>query len=248
MITKRARRAARMFAVAGMAGAVLVAGTACSGAGAQDGSATASPTPTVSADWRLPAGERIVFRNTEKGEGFGRVASVPLASPEGRRTLSGLSCERVYATREAVSCMSLNSTNPVGYRETLYDGSGGELRFWPLPGAPSRTRLSPDSKLAAWTAFVDGESYAGVALPVLVAVKVYRMKSPTFAGFETPALLALLVSARFGPWTRGTFAPDGGVVTGGPFGGLPVAVAVFCTMPLLMSACVSAYVAVAVTV
>lgn len=189
MMTTRARRTARMFAVAGMTGALLAAGTACSGPGGAGDPATPAPRATASVDWKLPAGARIVFRSTEKGDGFGRVASVPLASPEGKRTLSGLSCERVYATREAVSCMSLNSTNPVGYRETLYDGSGGELRFWPLPGAPSRTRLSPDSKLAAWTAFVDGESYAGVA-------------------FATQTIITELQGTYYGPLEAFTFLVD----------------------------------------
>ncbi|WP_249776602.1 hypothetical protein [Leifsonia sp. C5G2] len=174
MIAARARRRTRSSVVVGMAGAVLAAGTACSAPGGEGAPAAPVPTTTASAGWTLPAGERIVFRSTEKGEGFGKVASVPLASPEDERTLSGISCERVHATREALSCMSLNSTNPVGYRETLYDGSGGELRFWPLPGAPSRTRLSPDSKLAAWTAFVDGESYSGVEFSTQTIVTELR--------------------------------------------------------------------------
>jgi hypothetical protein len=234
---------------AGMAGVVLAGVSACAGdpANAPSASTTTTP-PGASVDWKLPAGQRIVFRNTAAGDDFGRVASVSASSPHGKRTMTGLSCERVYATRDAVSCMSLNSTSPIGYRETLYDGRGGELRFWPLPGAPSRTRLSADSKVAAWTAFVDGESYANIALPVFVAVKVYSTMSPTAAGSETPEEFAVLVRVRSGPCTNGTSAPVGGVVTGGPVGGLPAAVAEFWTRPLSMSACVSAYVAVAVTV
>jgi hypothetical protein len=44
-----------------------------------------------------------------------------------------------------------------------------------------------------------------------------------------------------------TVADDGGETVGGPLGGVPVAVAVFFSLPLLMSACVTTYVAVQVT-
>src|SRR4051812_37463535 len=102
-------------------------------AGASGCSTTAPPTPRVTPDdgrtaassgWNLPAGPRIVFRNTQAGDSYGRVASVPLkpgareADPE--RTVSGLTCERVDATRQALSCLSRIETNPVGYRATLF--------------------------------------------------------------------------------------------------------------------------------
>ncbi len=122
----------------------------------------ASPSPAPDSGWRTPSRPSIVFRNTQAGAAFGKVASVPLTAPGGKRTVSPLSCERVYATRGALSCMSRLATTPVGYRETLYESDGSENLFWSLPGPPSRTRLSSDSQLAAWTSFVDGESYANV--------------------------------------------------------------------------------------
>lgn len=119
-------------------------------------------TPTATKEWRLPAGPRLVFRDTRQGATFGRVASVALVDPGGERTTTGISCDRVHATRTTLSCMSRVGVAPVSYRETLYDADGDQIRYWPLPGPPSRTRLSADSTLSAWTAFVDGESYAGV--------------------------------------------------------------------------------------
>jgi hypothetical protein len=104
--------------------------------------------------------------------------------------VSGLTCERVYAAREALSCLSRTGTDPVGYRETLYTADGSEIRFWPLPGAPSRTRLSPDSKLAAWTSFVDGESYANVA-------------------FSTQTIITELQGTYYGTLQAFTFLLDG---------------------------------------
>jgi hypothetical protein len=189
----RSRRGARAVAAAGLAGAIL-AGTAACAAGAP--AVTPDATAATSSGWRLPSGERIVFRDTEKGSHYGTVASVPLGHPSGERATSPLACERVYATRDALSCMSKASTNPVGYRETLYGADGTRIKFWPLPGAPSRTRLSPDSKIAAWTAFVDGESYANVK-------------------FSTQTIITDLYGTYYGPLDAFTFLLDGA-----PYGAL----------------------------
>jgi hypothetical protein len=157
----------RAVVAVGLAGTVVASASGCSAASTPDPTPDA-PQTAAKSGWMLPTGPRIVFRNTEAGDGYGKVASVPLESvtqksPDPERTVSGLTCERVDAAREALSCLSRIESNPVGYRSTLYRADGSEILFWPLPGAPSRTRLSADSKLAAWTSFVDGESYANVA-------------------------------------------------------------------------------------
>lgn len=177
MNTGRGRRFSRTMITTGILVAVVVGGSACA-AGAPVASTTPPPTATpapapgapTASGFTVPSGPRIVFRNTTPGDGYGKVSTVPLASPSSKRTVSDLSCERVDASREALSCLSLNSINPVGYRETLYDGAGAVIGFWPLSGPPSRTRLSPDSKLVAWTAFVDGESYANVKFSTLTTI------------------------------------------------------------------------------
>lgn len=188
------RRVVRAAAVASAAGVVLLA--------TLSGCASGSPAPAASSgadgtgastagesEWKLPSGPRIVFRSTEPGAGSGKVASVPLGSPDSERTVSGLACERVYATRKALSCMNPYGTNPVGYRETLYDAHGVATRFWPLPGPPSRTRLSTDSKLAAWTSFVNGESYEGVK-------------------FSTQTIITEVYGTYYGPLDAFTFLVD----------------------------------------
>lgn len=123
---------------------------------------------------KLSSGSPIVFRDTTPGAATGRVASVPVGSPTADRAISPLACERVAASRTALSCMSRSATKPVSYHETVYDGDGTQLLSWPLPGAPSRTRLSPDSKIAAWTSFVDGESYANVAFSTQTVITDLR--------------------------------------------------------------------------
>lgn len=161
---------ARCALVAVILTGTLVAATGCAVERPRaDLHATSSPTE-ITRSWTLPDGPRLVFRDTRQGPTFGEVASVALAAPGGARAMTGFACERVYATRTTLSCMSRTGIAPVGYRETLYDAAGREIRYWPLPGPPSRTRLSPDSTLAAWTAFVDGESYAGVAFSTVTDI------------------------------------------------------------------------------
>ncbi|CAM5402819.1 TolB family protein [Leifsonia shinshuensis] len=113
----------------------------------------ATPKPTV------PAGSRLVFRDTSPGAHYGQVASVPLADPSAARTSTGLVCDRVYATHQNLMCLHTDSGTHTSFGATLYDAGGDVLNTWPLPGFPSRTRISPDSSLVAQTSFVTGSSY-----------------------------------------------------------------------------------------
>lgn len=192
-ITPGAGRA--LVAACLLAGVLVVTGcTAGAGSSRPSGpsgpsTAGTDPQDSSASAWALPPGPRIVFRDTEPGDDFGRVASVALGAPAGERTSTRLSCERVYATRATLSCMSKTGIDPVGYRETLYEPDGTETHYWPLPGVPSRTRLSADSTLAAWTAFVAGESYANVK-------------------FSTQTEIAEVHGTDYGPLSTFTFLVD----------------------------------------
>ena len=62
------------------------------------------------------------------------------------------------------------------------------------------------------------------------------MTSPTF---DTDTGVADFTTEIDGVWPAGTLAGDGGDVTAGPLGGVPVAVAVSLTLPLSRSAWVT---------
>ena len=51
---------------------------------------------------------RIVFRNTAIGSSYGVVAEVPLSDPGAPRALSAVACDRLDATRTALSCLRVN--------------------------------------------------------------------------------------------------------------------------------------------
>lgn len=106
--------------------------------------------------------ERVVFRSTAAGAEYGRVASVPVGDPGGARTVSDIACDRVAATAHEFSCLrTVRGITPT-YTATLYAADGTERSEWPLPGIPSRTRISRDGSLVATTSFVTGHSYATI--------------------------------------------------------------------------------------
>jgi hypothetical protein len=117
--------------------------------------AAGSPEPGPS----LPGGRLLVFRNTAKGAGYGLVASVPLGDPGARRTVSSLACDRVYATHQDLMCLHTDNGATTTFTATLFGATGRQLKSWPLPGVPSRTRISADSSLVAQTSFITGSSY-----------------------------------------------------------------------------------------
>lgn len=116
------------------------------------------------------SGDRIVFRNTATGQGYGLVASVPLADPAGTRSLSDIACDRVAATASLTSCLLSERGITPTYTAKVYDASGVERSRSPLPGVPSRTRFSPDGSLLATTSFVSGHAYAAVGFSTATTI------------------------------------------------------------------------------
>ncbi|NQX27488.1 hypothetical protein HQQ81_09010 [Microbacteriaceae bacterium VKM Ac-2854] len=119
-----------------------------------------SAAPSVAVVTGSPSDGRIVFRNTALGEGYGMVASVPIADPGGARTISDRACDRVWATAAHELCLRTDRGVVTTFEAVLTDADGVTIRRWPLPGIPSRARISDDDTMLASTAFVTGHSYA----------------------------------------------------------------------------------------
>lgn len=122
--------------------------------------AAGAPAPPGTGAWPARGPGNLVFRNTALGDGYGRVAVVPLSAPAGPRALTPASCERVYATAANAVCLSADRGVLTTYRARLLDRSWAVRHDLPLAGIPSRTRLSGDGSLVATTSFVFGDSYA----------------------------------------------------------------------------------------
>jgi len=120
-------------------------------------------------DWAQ--GDRIVFRNTASGQGYGLLASVPLDDPSGARAVTSIPCDRVDATETQISCLRSERGITPTYNARIFDNAGSEQMEWPLPGVPSRTRFSPDGSLVATTAFVTGHAYATIGFSTETVIR-----------------------------------------------------------------------------
>ncbi|XAS70625.1 hypothetical protein VUN82_16145 [Micrococcaceae bacterium Sec5.1] len=123
-------------------------------------SRTAAPSVGVSAGQPLPAVPFVLFRNTAGGQGYGNAATVPLSSPDGTRAVSEQACDRVYGTASTVICLKTNRGLVTAFEAAVLDRDWQQQRAWPVPGIPSRTRISADGTMIATTVFVAGHSYA----------------------------------------------------------------------------------------
>jgi len=115
--------------------------------------------------------DHIVFRNTASGSGYGHVARVALSDPSGPRAVDDIACDRVDAATEVLSCLRIERGIVPAYSATLYAPTGAARAQWPLPGIPSRTRISDDGSLVATTSFVTGHSYATIGFSTETVIR-----------------------------------------------------------------------------
>lgn len=104
-------------------------------------------------------GPHVLFRGTEPGELYGRVSAVALDDLSGPREVTPAVCDRVDTDGETTVCLHTKRGVVTSYAAEVLDDAWRTTASWPLPGIPSRTRLSPDG-LVATTSFVTGHSYA----------------------------------------------------------------------------------------
>ncbi len=119
-------------------------------------SATAR-TPFVSS-----AASRIYFRYTGVDENYGKLAFVSLTNLNAPQFVNGLSCEVVYFANGSGICLQADRGMFTTYAATLFDSKFATRATFPLHGGPSRARVSPDGKIAAFTVFLSGHGYASL--------------------------------------------------------------------------------------
>lgn len=76
----------------------------------------------------------------------------------GARTPTELVCQRFYAAGGTSVCLKLSGPGPTYAAEVSRDGK--PVKSVPLPGIPSRAKVSQSGNVVSWTSFVTGDSYS----------------------------------------------------------------------------------------
>lgn len=109
-----------------------------------------------------PARPFLMYISLAPDDTFKRIVLAPLDAPDGARYVTPLQCERVYFSGSRGLCLTATSARPgvATYFAHVFDERFTQLHTLTLTGPPSRTRLSPDGRRAAFTVFDEGHSYA----------------------------------------------------------------------------------------
>ena len=134
--------------------------------GANSGGSPAKP--TAGASKVLPQAEArrqpmVVYRvvDPRRPTAGGQVAIAPAGASPGHRTLTSLSCDRVYyAAAGGGICLARGTGFAPGYEAKLFGPDLKVRHTVSVDGIPSRARVSPDGRYASVTLFVTGDSYA----------------------------------------------------------------------------------------
>jgi hypothetical protein len=108
----------------------------------------------------VAAAPHLVFRSTALGDNYGHAALAPLAAPDGPRVFTPAACDRVHAARDEAVCLTAEGGFTPSYVAKILGRDWTVRRTVPLPGVPSRARVSRDGMMIATTSFVHGDSYA----------------------------------------------------------------------------------------
>jgi hypothetical protein len=109
---------------------------------------------------QLGRATHILFRNKALGEVYGRLSVVPVDARDGSATPTSLRCDRLHFAADHGVCLSARRGVFTTYEAIIFDSQFQPRHTLPLSGLPSRTRVSPNGRVAAITVFVGGHSYA----------------------------------------------------------------------------------------
>jgi hypothetical protein len=105
----------------------------------------------------------LAFRNMAPGNDYGKLSFASLDETGQRRSVTSLSCTRVYFRGGRGVCLATAPNKRLQIRAYILDDGlvvrHGENVF----GVPSRTRISPDGRLGAFTVFVGRDSYSAMS-------------------------------------------------------------------------------------
>jgi len=159
-----------------------------------------------------PARPFLMFVSLIPDDSFKHVVIAPLDAPDGARYVTPLQCDRVYYAGSRGLCLAAvtDSAGMASYVARVFDEHYASLHTLPLTGAPSRTRLSPDGRRAAFTVFDEGHSYADGVFSTRTTIVDTIAGTPIgeLESWKVTRDGALFSNRDFNFWGV-TFAPDG---------------------------------------
>ena len=107
------------------------------------------------------SGSRVYFQNVARDNGYARVAVAPATAASSKRSILGLTCERVHFAGGRGICLAPKRTlGALAFTASIFGPDMRVRKTLTLSGINSRTRVSPDGRYGAATGFVAGHSYA----------------------------------------------------------------------------------------
>jgi hypothetical protein len=161
----------------------------------------------VAAALRVP---HLLVRTTVPGPTYGEVAVLPLASPGATRVAVPIRCDRIDFAGGHGICLRTHQGVLTTYDAQILDARLRPIHTIELPGAPSRARVSPDGRWAAYTVFVSGDSYASTSFSTRTGIIDTRTGKQIgqLEQFRTLEDGKVIHAANFNFWGV-TFARDG---------------------------------------
>jgi WD40-like Beta Propeller Repeat len=159
----------------------------------------------------LPAAPYVLLRVTGPGASHGRMALESLDASDGARSVSTMNCDRVHAAAGRGICLEARRGAITSYHAHLFDSALRKTASFDLAGAPSRTRMSADGKLAATTVFVSGHSYSAPGFSTrtsIIDVHSARLLAADLEAFAVVKEGQPFKASDFNFWGV-TFTPDG---------------------------------------
>jgi hypothetical protein len=112
----------------------------------------------------LVSSPHVILRSTRDDGTYARLMVASIAHPDAARAATKLECDRVDFAAGRGVCLHANHgtfTRYVSpYDAIIFDSAFRPLRTFDIGGLPSRVRMRPDGRVAAYTLFVAGDSYA----------------------------------------------------------------------------------------
>jgi hypothetical protein len=105
---------------------------------------------------------QIFFRYTGVDDHYGKLAFVDYPGLGVPHFVDSLTCDVIHFAHGQGICLSTEPPLFTTYAAQLFNANFQPGFKIPLHGGPSRTRISPDGKLAGLTVFVTGHGYASV--------------------------------------------------------------------------------------